>query len=800
MHFIKSSKSFDVNVRPVETSRKRKPKLDCKMKRKRCMPAMFCVICFSILIAWVMGDIFRQQTSDGVEEAGDANDTMPEGVMIQYEDGQATARNVDPNMGTENSCALTGECRILCKVIDVEVMSQKIQKVLEDLLCNDITIIIESLYIEDETLSVSWLDLDVDINIDQLELKASEIKEIEPGSFDAGCLYGTSSLTLESLKVSHLVGYAFVGLSQLKTLTLKNLPLQVVDPYILAPMMFSLTKLQVDGCLDSVNPAPFTGTLKMHNLAVVSFERNAFADVLNSDSFAMLPKLSILYLKNSQINKLRKGVIKSISSSVKQIHLEGNKLERIEDGVFDSILENDVKIYLNNNSLVCDCDLSYLQELLQLHPDMFDEIRCEKPEELAGAFLTSVLLCDIIVPDPPDINGTTPTTDFTTVTKPLHSTTDATSQTETSVKQTIIPTTDPQTTYPSNPTRPPYSSSTPPESTVPDYTFSTTDHPPTPPSPPPPLPSTTTTSLPTTDGNLYALQCLSTAVTSEASVTVVQASEINIHRRSKTFMVSDAQEGAVQVQLDQFYYDSFILWFYDTASSSMFPLNIEDGANCAEISGRSIRITNLIPDKNYIFCIILLAEKDVSPFDCLPHKLLPSYGQRTWLTEDQQIIVISILISSILISVLTGIMATYCFVNSFTTYKKACRNMSTDRRLDKSATNQCYMTPAAPEQSERPRHKRSVSDTSVESCRSYVSAVVPATQFQYISWKMENRSRPSMEYYPKDPPPPPLPPHPSKRLKKQKSEIKINFQEIYDEPTSTSYTSCPPMKMPSGKH
>ncbi|XP_055537144.1 uncharacterized protein LOC129725390 isoform X2 [Wyeomyia smithii] len=801
MRSILGTKSFNINEPPVDQCKKGKSKWCRKAKRKRCLPVVFCAICFSILIAWVMGDIFRQQTVSDSDVI--ANETSEEAVEFEYAGNQSKARIVEITAAKDHSCSLSAQCKISCTGVDVTKMSAKITKLLEDLLCSEITLVIESLYIADQKLVLDWLQLDVDVNVAQLELKTSDIMEITPGAFDMGCLYGATSLSLNSLQVTYLDGYTFIGLSQLKELNLKNLPLKQVGQYLLSPMMFTLTRLLVEGSLDKINPFPLTGMTQMHNLAVVSFDYNIFEDVLDGDSFAFLPLVSSLYLRNSNITTLKKEVIESVSKSVKQIHLDGNELETIGEGVFDSVRNMSVKIYLKNNPLICDCNLNYLHDLIVSNPDMFDDVTCDKPDELSGELVASVVVCQItptlptteLVTHEPNDTETTKTTESTMSTsgKPTH----MPPGDETETTETVTPTRPPFTM----PTKPPVTEpDDPPTAPEPTETSSTTPKPTIPPPPPTPIPTTTTSTSTTTAGNVYTLQCLSSAVTVESSLNILEASEIGVQKRSKIFAVSEAQEGAVDVLLDQLYQNSLILWFYDTSSNTLFPTNIEDSASCVEISGRVKRITNLVPDMTYIFCILYVYENTISPFDCLPHKLLPTYGQRTWLIEDQKIIVISILISSILVSILIGIMGTYCFINSFTTYKKACRNVSANLCSDKSATNQCYMTPVPANPPKRQRHKRSVSDTSIESCRSYVSAVVPASQFQYISWKMENRSRPSMEYYPKDPPPPPLPPHPSKRLKKQKSEIKINFQEIYDEPTSASYTSCPPAKMHPGKH
>ncbi|XP_062543200.1 mucin-3B-like isoform X2 [Armigeres subalbatus] len=711
--------------------------------------------------------------------------------------------------------------------------------------CLSINLVIASLSIDDGKLYSRWLDLNESITINQLELRQSEILEIPSGVFDARHFYSVSILTLDSLLVTTLPANIFLGLQLLQELNLKNLPLSQVDEYVLAPVKFTLTSLLVENCLDLLNPRVFTGATTMDNLAIVSFEYNIFHDVLSADSFSMVPSLSSLYLRQSHIRTLPEDLFASISNSIEQIHLDGNELTSIDEGVFGSLLKREVKLYLKDNPFVCDCDLVYLRKMVKAYPNMFDEITCTEPIEFFGWLVSEAEFCITTSEPPTTISTTTDVTTFSEVTdlpedttiqttettdktKPQPSTrptgeptkpttlAPATTTTTTTIGEEPIETTI-ETVFPTSETTNTITTTTPTPTTT-TTSIPTTSTTPTPITTTSTTPSPTTSSTPSTTtaaANTFTAQCVQTAVQIDADITTYQSFELSLHRRSKTFTILESQEGAVELILDQLYSSSAILWFYDTSTlSSIFALQIEDSAGCAEILGRTVRISNLIPDKNYIFCVIYQEENTISPFDCLPHKLLPTYGQRTWLIEDQKITVISILIASVLVAIICGVVLSYCFIKSFDAYQKTCRKPTTEMRIDRSTTNQCYMTPVAepPTRSDRSRHKRSVSESSIESCRSYVSAVVPPTQFQYISWKLRNRPRhssipshgtqprPSMEFYPKDPPPPPLPPHPTKRLKKQKSEIKINFQEIYDEPNSSSYTSSMHKNFHPGKH
>nr|XP_029734130.1 uncharacterized protein LOC115269489 [Aedes albopictus] len=128
MRGIMGGKSFDISV-PHQDDKlgKSGSKWSLKNRKKRWLPIVFCSVCFSLLIGWVIRDIFYNHP-DAFTDTG-VNDTASEAVEFENVQEISGRNGVLPI--SVHHCLMESDCTILCEGMNVTDLSAAITKVLE---------------------------------------------------------------------------------------------------------------------------------------------------------------------------------------------------------------------------------------------------------------------------------------------------------------------------------------------------------------------------------------------------------------------------------------------------------------------------------------------------------------------------------------------------------------------------------------------------------------------------------------------------------------------------------------------
>ena len=109
---------------------------------------------------------------------------------------------------------------------------------------------------------------------------------------------------------------------------------------------------------------------------------------------------------------------------------------------------------------------------------------------------------------------------------------------------------------------------------------------------------------------------------------------------------------------------NMVVLYYD---SFLDPSNMEDKSiKCADVqTSREVYITNLKPGTTYTFCYSCIQNNFFifnTPFNCKSHQMPLRGEDETWLYNNQKILTISITFLVLLITLMSGMIATYLMI------------------------------------------------------------------------------------------------------------------------------------------
>lgn len=217
---------------------------------------------------------------------------------------------------------------------------------------------------------------------------------------------------------------------------------------------------------------------------------------------------------------------------------------------------------------------------------------------------------------------------------------------------------------------------------------------------------------------------------------------------------------SVEVDIELASNDYELLWF-SSNESRCDSLDILDGQTfCAHEFRSTVNISNLSSDNTYMFCAIQKFSNAISPFDCAPFyvkSMQAPLPQDRSEGDNSYFVIVIVFVILLVCALLFGILFGVCLAKRYPTFIRSTSSRVVIQQLNHNEIwRKTERFSKENNQTTRTLY-RSVSDASVASSRSYVTAVAPSP-FEMLHWRKVSKNKNYLDTIMMDKSsPPPLP-------------------------------------------
>ncbi|TMW42545.1 hypothetical protein DOY81_012375, partial [Sarcophaga bullata] len=467
--------------------------------------------------------------------------------------------------------------------------------------------------------------------VEILYLASSNISDIEAGSFANGAF---QEIHFENLRLQELRKDFFLGINNdfsALSIMQKDRPLRTIYSDFLCHVKYQIKYLTIQAGLNSVQNLT-GGDYLLNNLLHVDFSYNSFGGLMDGQDFSRVSMVQNLDLSHSNLEYLPAYIFFEIAATLDSLDLSFNNLKTISRNIFGwREIARDLKIYANDNEWLCSCKLH--MEMKAIFMYQRTSLECAGPEELKGWSVFDGNICNM---------------DSTETSSPTNIALESTiNDSDTEVEQEITMGKYGQTTELSYTT----AGSSDQADLKPDYI---------------------------SKDDLMKFQCLvSWHNESERMPKHIQWPVISFDIK-----VQENLQAEVIIDTPSTLNSSFGLIWFSRVTTHYYKMEVnykEYGLGCYKTVSYANTILDLMPNTAYTFCVVVKENLPISPFSCrsihMSGNLAIQYS--AWLTKDQRITGLSLVILGIIMFSFAGILMIYLLLKRKPILLKGSKRVTT---------------------------------------------------------------------------------------------------------------------------